>query len=126
MKPKFKYTGIRVKALDESVEFYTKLFGMKLLGRSKIESSNGEVASLVSEDGGPELELNYYENGSKFATEYLVGEGLDHLAFQVDDLNSFAEEAKRAGHPVVLEMKGPTSRWAYIQDPNGIHVEIFA
>jgi lactoylglutathione lyase len=126
MNPKFTYTGIRVKDLDKSIEFYTKLLGMKLKGRSKIEPTNGEVAGLISEEGGPEIELNYYEPGSKFATEYSPGEGLDHLAFQVEDLGKFSEQAKKAGFPVVLEIKGKTSKWAYIQDPNGIHIEIFS
>ena len=54
-----------------------------------------------------------------------MGEGLDHLAFQVENLDKALEEAKKAGHPVVLEMKTPTSRWAYIADPNGIWIELF-
>ncbi len=126
MKSKFTYTGIRVRDLEKSIEFYTELLGMKLEGRSKIDMAKGEVASLVSQEGGSSLELNYYEKGSKFATEYTVGEGLDHLAFQVEDLDKFEAEAKKAGYPVVLKMKGQTSRWAYIQDPNGIYIEIFA
>ena len=125
MKAKLIYTGIRVKDLDESVKFYTKIMGMKEKGRNKIDAAKGQVVSLVSEDGGPELELNYYEKGSKFDKEYVVGEGLDHVAFQVEDLGKFTAEAKKAGHPVVLDMKTGSSQWAYIQDPNGIWLEIF-
>lgn len=125
MKTKFAYTGIRVKDLDASVAFYTKVLGMKELGRNTIDATKGIVASLRNEDGGPELELNYYEKGSRFATGYVVGEGLDHLAFQVENLDKALDEAKRAGHPVVQEVKTPTSRWAYVQDPNGIWIELF-
>jgi len=126
VKPKFSYTGIRVKNLDESVKFYTKLLAMKEAGRSEIEESRGQAVQLVSEDGGPTLELNYYAKGSKFATEYAVGEGIDHLAFQVGDLGKFKAEAAKAGYPVILEMKSGDSQWAYIQDPNGIWLEIFS
>src|SRR5271157_2503225 len=126
MKTKFTYTGIRVKDLEKSVNFYTKVLGMKEGGRSKIEQTGGEVVSLTTDEGGPVLELNYYGKGSKFDTEYVVGEGVDHLAFQVDDLDKAAEEAKKAGYPLVLDMKTPSSRWAYIQDPNGIFIELFA
>jgi lactoylglutathione lyase len=126
MKATFAYTGIRVKDLEESVKFYTQVLGMKEKGRNEIETSGGKVVGLVSKDGGPELELNYYGKGSKFATEYSPGEGLDHLAFQVDDLDKALEEAKKLGHPVTLEMKTPNSKWAYIQDPNGILIELFA
>ena len=126
MKAKLIYTGIRVKDLPKSVEFYTGLLGMKEKGRSRIEISSGEVVSLVSEDGGHEIELNYYDKGSKFDEAYIVGEGLDHLAFQVEDVDKFLEESKKAGYPAVLDMKTKSSRWAYIQDPNGIYIEVFA
>lgn len=126
MKTKFTYVGIRVKDLDASIAFYTKALGMKLRGRSTVDEAKGTNADLVTEDGGFSLELNYYEKGSPFAKAYSVGEGLDHLAFHVDDLDKALAEAKKAGHPVVLEMKTPTSRWAYIEDPNGIWIELFA
>jgi len=127
MKAKLTYTGIRVKDLQRSIEFYTKILGMKETGSSKIEGSKGEVAGLVSEDGGHSIELNYYEEGSKFNTKYSSGEALDHIAFQVDDLDKALSEAAKAGYPTVLDMKSKTgSRWAYIEDPNGIWIELFA
>ena len=124
MKAKLLYTGIRVKNMDESVRFYTKVLGMKEVGRSTIPAAGGEVVGLVSEDGGHELELNYYQKDSRFASRYSVGEGLDHLAFKVDDLDGALDEAAREGHPRVLEIKTKTSRWAYITDPNGIYIEL--
>ena len=126
MKTIFTYTGIRVKDLEKSVEFYTQVLGMKETGRGEIKAANGQVVSLVSKDGGPELEMNFYGTGSKFATNYDVGEGIDHLAFKVDDLDKALDEARKLGYPTALEMKGETSRWAYIQDPNGIFIELFA
>jgi methylmalonyl-CoA/ethylmalonyl-CoA epimerase len=99
MKSKFTYTGIRVKNLEESVDFYTRILGMKVTGRSKIEATKGETAGLQSEVGGPQLEPNYYVGGGKFATEYQVGEGIDHQAFQVEDLDKALSEASRLGHP---------------------------
>jgi lactoylglutathione lyase len=126
MRTKFTYTGIRVKDLEKSVDFYTKVLGMKENGRSKIEQTKGEAVSLTTDEGGAVLELNYYGSGSKFNTEYQVGEGVDHLAFQVDDLDKAIEEAGKAGCPIILDMKSPSSRWVYIQDPDGIFIELFA
>lgn len=125
MKGKFTYVGIRVKDLEKSIDFYTKLLGMKVVGRGKVEPSKGETVGLASEDGGFILELNYYAEDSPYNFEYIVGEGLDHLAFKVDDLDKASEEARKDGYPTVLEMNVEGGRWAYIEDPNGIWIELF-
>lgn len=126
MKAKFTYVGIRVTNLQRSIDFYTKLLGMKVTGRGKIAQTKGETVGLQSEKDGFVLELNYYEENSPYNTKYTVGEGLDHLAFKVDDLNKALEEAKSAGYRSVLEMKADGSRWAYIEDPDGIWIELFS
>ena len=125
MKSKFTYVGIRVKDLEKSIDFYTKLLGMKVKGRNKFEMTKGEVVSLESEGVACELELNYYEKDSPYYTEYMTGEGLDHLAFAVEDLPRALEEARKGGYRVMAEMKSNGSRWAYVEDPNGIWIEIF-
>ncbi len=124
MQAKFIYTGIRVKDLEASMKFYTSLLGMKVRSENTVEASRGTVVDLVSEDGGPVIELNHYEKGSRFDARYDAGEGLDHLAFAVKDLDAALEEAKRAGHPTILKMQESGSRYAYIEDPNGIWIEL--
>lgn len=124
MKTKFIYTGIRVRDLDASVKFYTGVLGMKEIERSTIAAAKGTAVNLVTEEGGFILELNYYEKGSTFDAKYTVGEGLDHLAFKVANLDAALAEAKKAGHPMVQEIRAPTSRWAYIEDPDGNWIEL--
>ena len=126
MKARFTYVGIRVNDLQGSIDFYTKLLGMKVAGRSRIKETKGETVALTSQEGGFVLELNCYEKGSPYCTKYEVGEGLDHLAFGVDDLDKALKEAKLARHPTVLEIRSEGGRWAYIEDPNGIWIELFA
>lgn len=124
MKTKMVYTGIRVTDLEKSIQFYTKVLGMEIVDRSTVEAANGKVVDLRTSPDGPYLELNYYEKGSDYDTPYFPGEGLDHLAFRVDDLGKAADEASEAGHPVVLEVRGKTSRWIYIKDPDGNYIEL--
>lgn len=125
MKSKFTYVGIRVTDLQKSIDFYTKILGMKVTGRGKLEQTKGETVGLQSEKDGFILELNYYEKDSPYNTKYIVGEGLDHLAFKVDDLDKALEEARLAGYRTILEMKADSNRWAYIEDPDGIWIELF-
>jgi len=125
MDVKFGYTGIRVKDLEASVKFYTSVLGMMEVARFTQQSTKGTVVILMREPDGHQLELNYYPPGNKFDTRYEAGEGLDHLGFEVKDLDGVLAEAKKAGYPAVLEMQDPDHRWAYIQDPNGIWIEFF-
>jgi len=126
MKAKFEYVGIRVTDVQKSIDFYTKLLGMKVVSRGKNEQTKGEYVAMQSEEGGFILELNYYEKDSPYNTPYSAGEGLDHLAFKVDNLDKALEEARKAGHRAILEMKANESRWAYIEDPDGNWIELFA
>jgi lactoylglutathione lyase len=125
MKSKFTYVGIRVTNLQKSIDFYTRVLGMKAINRGKIEQTKGETVALQGESSGFVLELNYYERDSPYSNKYIVGEGLDHLAFKVEDLDKALEEAHKEGHPAILQMKSPEGKWAYIEDPDGIWIELF-
>lgn len=125
MKTKFVYVGIRVKDLQESINFYTRLLGMNVVGRGRFEKTKGEIVHLESEESAFILELNYYQKDSPYNTEYSLGEELDHLAFKVDDLDKALEEARQSGYPTVLEVRSDGGRWAYIEDPNGIWIELY-
>jgi lactoylglutathione lyase len=131
MLMKFQYLGIRVLDMDESIRFYTELLGMKLLDRAKIPTTRGETAALQSPDSHLVLELNYYEEGSPFATPYEAGEGLDHLGFKVDDVKATFEGLRGKGARVALEpfeeesANGTTGTLAFVQDPNGIWIEFY-
>jgi catechol 2,3-dioxygenase-like lactoylglutathione lyase family enzyme len=98
---------------------------MTVAGRSKTKETKGETVGLQSEKDGFTLELNYYEENSPFNTKYVVGEGLDHIAFKVDDLDRALKEAEKAGHRIILQIEAGEGRWAYIEDPDGIWIELF-
>jgi catechol 2,3-dioxygenase-like lactoylglutathione lyase family enzyme len=93
--------------------------------RGENEETKGKTVTLQSGEDGFLLELNYYQDDSPYNTKYNVGEGLDHLAFKVENLEKALEEAKKAGHQTTLKMKSNGGRWAYIEDPDGIWIELF-
>lgn len=121
----FTYTGIRVRDLDKSIDFYTRVLGMKLQFRFKIRETKGAVALLKSPRGRQRLELNWYVPGSLYASPYRKGEELDHLAFRTSNLRAKIRELRRKGIRIVAGPLGPKgSAWVYIQDPNGIWIEL--
>ena len=79
MKCRMVYTGIRVKDMDESVRFYTRVLGMKLRGRAKNRSIRGEWAQLESPGTHQLLELNHYSSRSSFYVPWKHGVEMDHL-----------------------------------------------
>ncbi len=85
--PAFIYTGIRVKDMDESIAFYTRVLNMTVAEkRERTEPTKGEVITLKSRHSGQLLELNWYAGDSPYCSEYRNGEELGHLAFEVDNL----------------------------------------
>jgi len=121
----FTYTGVRVRDLARSIEFYTKVMGMRVTFRMKLRKTHGEVALLRSPRSRQRLELNWYEPGSRYAKPFRVGEGLDHLAFRTADLKQTIRDLRRGGIPVVDGPHGsPKAAWIYIRDPDGLWLEI--
>ena len=124
------YVGIRVTDLERSSNFYREVFGLKEVARGDNTSAGkGPYVLLRDEFSGQKLELNYYVPGSKFATPYLAGEGLDHISFRVDDLSRFAAVLASAG---VHDAPGSPNhtlanghRVAYVTDPDGNWIEIY-
>ncbi len=124
MKPSFIYVGIRVKDMSKSIEFYTKFLGMEDKGHSRIEVTKGDVVYLESKDAKVGIELNHYDKDSQFNSDYVVGEGLDHLAFSVEEFDATMRQAREAGYKIFKEVDTGKSKWAYIEDPNGIWIEL--
>jgi lactoylglutathione lyase len=123
------YTGIRVKDMDESLRFYTEVLGMQVVEkRERTTPTEGEVATLKSPDGSQLLELNWYAEGSRFGPPYVNGEELDHLGFDVDDLDAALAELSKKGVQAIIrpgEIGGGIGwREAFVKDPNGIWIEL--
>ena len=126
---RFIYVGIRVRDMQESLDFYTKVFQMQIVDKlERTEPTKGQVVTLKSPASDQLLELNYYEEGSKFGSEYKNGEELDHLAFDVENLLETVEELRQKGIEIVAEpfSIGSSIGWkeAFVKDPNGIWIEI--
>jgi lactoylglutathione lyase len=120
---KFAHVSIRAKDMDQSIEFYTKYFGMKLEKRREIKANNAEIAFLSSKSTDFELELTHYRNQKKFE-QTVYG---DHLAFEVDDMKTLMEKIKKDKVTVTdepFELGGGGPLIAFIEDPVGVLIEL--
>lgn len=125
------YTGLRVRSLDRAVRFYRAL-GFRQTIRTK--TTLGEVSQLEHPSGGFTIELNYFPKGSKAYEPIRRGTELDHLGFEVDDVDALVDRLCRVGGKVrvkpfnsqiVIHGRDPfDGRAAYVADPDGIWIEL--
>ena len=121
---KYFYTGIRVRDLERSIEFYRKVMGMKVTRRGRMQHG-GVWVELKSPDSAQRLELNWYPAESKFFTPYRKGEELDHLAFRVSDVGrAFREIVAKGARPRVEPFREDRYEFAFASDPDGIWIEL--
>jgi lactoylglutathione lyase len=114
--------------MDRSIDFYTRLMGLKLLGRREIPKNNAEIAFLQDPTGkGATLELTFYRNQKKFIQADYEDRLFDHLAFEVDDMQRTMaalrkEKVTITDEPYRLGAGG--SLIAFIEDPDGTLIEL--
>lgn len=123
MRARFRYTGVRVRDLDRSVAFYTKLLGMKIIGQGTMPHG-GRYVHLRTRGSQQRLELNWYPESSRFYTPYRTGEEMDHLAFVVDDVRKAYRELVRKGVDVAVGPDDAADTEVYVKDPDGIWIEL--
>jgi len=120
----FRYTGIRVRNLQRSMRFYTRVMGMKLNLKGKMDHG-GVWVELKSPSSAQRLELNYYPPSSKFYEKFRTGSELDHLAFWVKDVDRKFERLLEKGAKKAVEpFSQGKYRFAFVKDPDGIWIEL--
>ena len=119
------HTMLRVGNLDRSIEFYTKLMGMRVLRRQDYPDGRFTLAFLgyVEESEGTVLELTHNWDTS----EYDLGTAYGHIALEVEDAYAACAQIKEKGGRVVREagpMKHGQTVIAFVEDPDGYKVEL--
>ncbi len=120
---KFVHTSITVRRMDESLRFYTEVLGLEFERRRPIPENKAEIAFVRDPASGARIELTHWEGKDEFE----VGEQLDHLAFEVDDLDRFLATARSKGAKVAREpyrLAGGSGRIAFLLDPNDVWIEL--
>lgn len=122
MSASFVHTCIRVRDIDRSLAFYG-LLGFEHRGRLNFESAYNVYVGLPGDGDVLELTVNVGREAP-----YDLGEGYNHMALVVDDLNSLLE--RLASHGVEPE-KPPYApggreeyRICFLGDPDGYRIEL--
>lgn len=126
-----------VKDLDKSIEFYTETLGMECLGVQLMPPEliydlyglQGVSARYCWMRTGSQgvLELMEFDPGDMAPFQFAPNKiGIHHISLQVKNLEETYREALTAGAKSVSHPKdiGNGCRAAYIEDPDGLVVEL--
>lgn len=122
MSATFVHTCMRVRDIDASVAFYERL-GFEHRGRLNFQSAYNVYLGLPG--SGDLLELTVNVGREK---PYDLGDGYNHFALVVDDLDGMLERLATAGVQPERPPYAPGGREEYricfIADPDGYRVEL--
>jgi len=100
---KIDHMGIAVKDLEEAKKVYTDLLGLEVHGEEVVEEQKVKVVFIPVGDSEVELLESTDPEGpiAKFIEKN--GEGIQHIAFRVDDIEKALEELKQKGVRLIDE-----------------------
>src|SRR5690554_6914035 len=100
---KIAHIGIAVKNLDEMIPFYRDTLGLEFNGVEIVPSENVKVAFFKI--GESAIELLEPTNEQSAIAKFIEkkGEGIHHIALDVDDIESRLKSFKDQGIPLVHE-----------------------
>lgn len=116
---KFLHTMVRVKDLDQSVDFFTKNLGLVETRRKEYEQGRFTLVFLATAPGEPEVELTYNWDQTD---DYTVGTNFGHLAFSVDNIYDYCRQLMDNGVTILRPPRD--GRMAFIRTPDQISIEL--
>lgn len=129
MVKKVDHIGIAVKNLEEALKFYEDVLGLNLQGTEVVEEQKVKVAFLPIGDTEIELLESTEKDGpiAKFIEK--KGEGIQHIAYRVDDIEKALEEMKEKGIRLIDEKPrygagGAKIAFLHPKSTNGVLVEL--
>ncbi|SHF09207.1 methylmalonyl-CoA epimerase [Thermoanaerobacter uzonensis DSM 18761] len=104
MIKKIDHIGIAVKSIEEALKFYEDVLGLEITGVEVVEEQKVKTAFIPVGDSEIELLESTSDDGpiAKFIEKR--GEGIQHIALQVDDIEKTLEELKQKGIRLIDEV----------------------
>ncbi len=124
---KIAHIGVAVKNVDEVEKLYSEILGLPIIGREV--SPDNKVSFIPLGDTAIELLESVKPDGAIARHIEKRGEGIHHIAFQVDNINKALEEMKAKGVTLIDQKPrsgAHNSRIAFLHPKNtyGVLVEL--
>jgi lactoylglutathione lyase len=121
----FLHTMLRVGDMQRSIDFYTRVLGMKLLRTTERPEQKYSLAFVGYASNPEQAELELTHNHG--VDHYDLGSAYGHIALGVDDVAAACARIKAAGGNVTREagpVAGGRTVIAFVQDPDGYKIEL--
>lgn len=120
----YLHTMVRIRDIDESLDFYVGKLGMVETRRIENEAGKFTLIFLAApgddaSDNKPLLELTYNWNSTE---DYSQGRNFGHLAYRVDNIYNFCQKLMDKG--VTINRPPRDGYMAFIKSPDGISIEL--
>ena len=115
---------LRVGNLENSIEFYSQVLGMRVLRRKDYPEGKFTLAFVGYQNESDATAIELTHNWD--TKEYDLGAGFGHIAIEVDDAYIACEMVKKRGGRVTREagpMKHGLTVIAFVEDPDGYKIE---
>ncbi len=126
---KIEHIGIAVKSLEVSNILFEKLFGAPFYKQEEVASEGVKTSFFMN--GPNKIELLEATNENSPIAKFLdkKGEGIHHIAFDVEDIVSEIERLKMEGFVILNEIpkKGADNKLVAFLHPkttNGVLIEL--
>ncbi len=107
MSIEIDHLGIAVRSLEESLQFYQQVLGMRVSCRETVEVERVNAALLPAGAGpdSPRIELLEAADPESTIAKFIEkrGPGLHHIALRVDDLASAIDRLRKSGAVLLNE-----------------------
>ena len=129
MLNKVDHIGIAVSNLDEAIKLYKDVLGLELHGVEVVEEQKVKVAFLPVGDTEVELLESTSPDGPIAKFIEAKGQGIQHLAFRVDNIEAALEEMKAKGMRLIDEKPrygagGARIAFLHPKSTNGVLIEL--
>ncbi len=116
---KYLHAMVRVKDLEESTAFFTKILGLIETRRKDYEAGRFTLAYLATAPGEPEVELTYNWDREE---DYSTGNNFGHLAFSVENIYEYCQMLMDNGVTILRPPRD--GHMAFIRTPDQISIEL--
>ena len=116
---------LRVGNLQESIDFYCNILGMKLLRQTDYPDGKFTLAFVGYGDESDHTAIELTHNWG--VESYDIGTGYGHVALGVEDIYKACDDIKGRGGKVTREpgpMKHGSTVIAFVEDPTGYKIEL--